>query len=451
MANLHILDHPLIQNKLTRMRDVTTNNHNFRLLLEELTALMVYEITRDYPLREVEVETPLERTTGRVLGVPVVLVPILRAGTGMLRGVLDLLPTAKVGHIGIYRDPKTLQPVQYYAKLPPELPHAQVIIVDPMLATGGSAVAAVDEIKRRGGKKIQFLCLVAAPEGADVLSRAHPEVPIYAAGLDRQLNDHGYILPGLGDGPDFRDLAPSGPLEEGRDLRDVVGHEVGLLFQGGILRIEGDRQPDETHDGDVVQVVPDEADLLKMQPSLPRQRLHRAILCPQLDAQLAPPGEVPVLDLQVVGKREVETQVVPHRVRDQVDPGGEDPQGVASPERADPLAHPLGIGRREDPLRDSSDGNTGEERRVLLHPLRVGVRPRQVLLEQAPRRLAHPGGGGDRPPTRLELNPVIANKGSIEVEDDRPDPPLWQRAHRAKDESGPIPRAASVPSGSSSA
>lgn len=202
MANLHILDHPLIQNKLTRMRDVATNNHNFRLLLEELTALMVYEITRDYPLREVKVETPLERTTGRVLGVPVVLVPILRAGTGMLRGVLDLLPTAKVGHIGIYRDPKTLQPVQYYAKLPPELPHAQVIIVDPMLATGGSAVAAVDEIKRRGGKKIQFLCLVAAPEGADVLSRAHPEVPIYAAGLDRQLNDHGYILPGLGDAGD---------------------------------------------------------------------------------------------------------------------------------------------------------------------------------------------------------------------------------------------------------
>jgi len=202
MPNLHILDHPLIQNKLTRMRDVATNNHNFRLLLEELTALMVYEITRDYPLREVEVETPLEWTTGRVLGVPVVLVPILRAGTGMLRGVLDLIPTAKVGHIGIYRDPKSLQPVQYYAKLPPELPHAQVIIVDPMLATGGSAVAAVDEIKRRGGKKIQFLCLVAAPEGADVLSRAHPEVPIYAAGLDRQLNDHGYILPGLGDAGD---------------------------------------------------------------------------------------------------------------------------------------------------------------------------------------------------------------------------------------------------------
>jgi uracil phosphoribosyltransferase len=202
MPNLHILDHPLIQNKLTRMRDVATNNHNFRLLLEELTALMVYEITRDYPLREVEVETPLERTTGRVLGVPVVLVPILRAGTGMLRGVLDLVPTAKVGHIGIYRDPKSLQPVQYYAKLPPELPQAQVIIVDPMLATGGSAVAAVDEIKRRGGKKIQFLCLVAAPEGVEVLSRAHPEVPIYAAGLDRQLNDHGYILPGLGDAGD---------------------------------------------------------------------------------------------------------------------------------------------------------------------------------------------------------------------------------------------------------
>lgn len=202
MANLHILDHPLIQNKLTRMRDVETNNHNFRLLLEELTAFMVYEITRDYPVREVEVMTPFERTTGKVLDVPVVLVPILRAGTGMLRGVLDLVPTAKIGHIGIYRDPKTLQPIEYYAKLPPELPEAQVILVNPMLATGGSAVAAVDIIKKRGGKKVQFLCLVAAPEGVEAFSRAHPTVPIYAAALDRQLNERGYILPGLGDAGD---------------------------------------------------------------------------------------------------------------------------------------------------------------------------------------------------------------------------------------------------------
>lgn len=202
MVNLHILDHPLIQNKLTRLRNIATNNHNFRLLLEELTALMVYEITRDYPLREVEVVTPLERTIGKVLDVPIVLVPILRAGTGMLGSVLNLIPTAKVGHIGIYRDPKTLKPIEYYSKLPAELEDAQVIIVDPMLATGGSAVAAVDLIKKEGGKKIQFLCLVAAPEGAEALVQAHPDVPIYTAALDRRLNGHGYILPGLGDAGD---------------------------------------------------------------------------------------------------------------------------------------------------------------------------------------------------------------------------------------------------------
>jgi len=202
MSNLHILDHPLIQNKLTRLRNIATNNHNFRLLLEELTALMVYEITRDYPLREVEVVTPLERTIGKVLDVPIVLVPILRAGTGMLSSVLNLIPTAKVGHIGIYRDPKTLKPIEYYSKLPAELEDAQVIIVDPMLATGGSAVAAVDLIKKGGGKKIQFLCLVAAPEGAEALVQAHPDVPIYTAALDRRLNGYGYILPGLGDAGD---------------------------------------------------------------------------------------------------------------------------------------------------------------------------------------------------------------------------------------------------------
>lgn len=202
MKYLHILDHPLIQNKLTRLRDKTTNNHNFRLLLEELTTLMVYEITRDYPLREVKVETPLERTTGKVLDTPVVLVPILRAGTGMLGGVLSLIPTAKVGHIGIYRDPETLKPVEYYTKLPPDLQEAQVILVDPMLATGGSATAAIDIIKQKGAKEIRFLCLVAAPEGVKALSAVHPDVPIYTAALDRELNDHGYILPGLGDAGD---------------------------------------------------------------------------------------------------------------------------------------------------------------------------------------------------------------------------------------------------------
>lgn len=202
MTQLQVLDHPLIQSKLTRMRDTRTDNEAFRQLLDELTALMVYEITRDYPLREREIETPLEKTTGPGLDVPVVLVPILRAGTGMLGGVLHLIPMAKVGHIGLFRDPKTLQPVEYYTKLPSELPDAQVILVDPMLATGGSAVAATDIIKREGGRHIQFLCLVAAPEGVETYAAAHPDVPIYAAALDRQLNAKGYILPGLGDAGD---------------------------------------------------------------------------------------------------------------------------------------------------------------------------------------------------------------------------------------------------------
>jgi len=202
MSNLHIINHPLIQDKLTRLRDVNAANHNFRLLLEELTAFMVYEITRDYPLREVEVKTPLETMTGRELDTSVVLVPILRAGTGMLGGVLDLIPTARVGHIGLYRDPETLRPVEYYAKFPQTLREAQVILVDPMLATGGSAIVGIDILKREGARKIQFLCLVAAPEGVDAFSRAHPDVPIYTAALDRELNDHGYILPGLGDAGD---------------------------------------------------------------------------------------------------------------------------------------------------------------------------------------------------------------------------------------------------------
>jgi len=202
MTLLHILDHPLIQSKLTRMRDVRTDNEAFRVLLDELTALMVYEISRNYPLRERQIDTPLETTTGPGLDAPVVLVPILRAGTGMLGGVLHLIPMAKVGHIGLYRDPVTLDPVEYYCKLPPELAEAQVILVDPMLATGGSAVAATDIIKREGGRQIQFLCLVAAPEGVDAYSRAHPDVPIYTAALDRELNDKGYILPGLGDAGD---------------------------------------------------------------------------------------------------------------------------------------------------------------------------------------------------------------------------------------------------------
>ncbi len=199
---LHVLEHPLIQSKLTLMRDARTGNETFRRLLEELTAFMVYEITRKYPLRDHAIDTPLEPMVGRVLEASIVLVPILRAGTGMLGGVLNLIPMAKVGHIGLFRDPATLEPVEYYCKLPPELPDAHIILVDPMLATGGSAIAATDIIKREGGKDIQFLCLVAAPEGVKAYGNAHPDVPIYAAALDRELNEKGYILPGLGDAGD---------------------------------------------------------------------------------------------------------------------------------------------------------------------------------------------------------------------------------------------------------
>ena len=199
---LNVLEHPLIQSKLALMRDVNTGNQMFRRLLEELTAFMVYEITRKYPLRDRIIDTPLEQMTGRVLDANVVLVPILRAGTGMLGGVLNLIPMAKVGHIGLFRDPSTLKPVEYYCKLPPELPNAHIILVDPMLATGGSAISATDIIKREGGEDIQFLCLVAAPEGIEAYSTAHPDVPIYTAAIDRQLNEKGYILPGLGDAGD---------------------------------------------------------------------------------------------------------------------------------------------------------------------------------------------------------------------------------------------------------
>ena len=202
MEGLTIVDHPLIQAKLTRLRDKSTDRLQFRQILEELTALMVYEITRDFPTRPVQVETPLERTQGVELARPVVLVPILRAGIVMTDGVLNLIPTARVGHIGLYRDPNTLQPVQYYLKLPGNVKEALVIVVDPMLATGGSAVAAVRLVKERGARDVRFLCLVAAPEGVRAFRATHPEVPVYAAALDRELNEHGYILPGLGDAGD---------------------------------------------------------------------------------------------------------------------------------------------------------------------------------------------------------------------------------------------------------
>lgn len=202
MKNLVLVQHPLIQAKLTKLRDKRTDRLQFRQILEELTALMVYEITRDFPVRAVEVETPFERTQGVELARPVVLVPILRAGIVMLDGVLSLIPSAYVGHIGIYRDPATLKPVQYFVKLPPNLAEALVIVVDPMLATGGSAVHAVQVVKERGGRDVRFLCLVAAPEGVRAMAQAHPDVLVYAAALDRELDSHGYIRPGLGDAGD---------------------------------------------------------------------------------------------------------------------------------------------------------------------------------------------------------------------------------------------------------
>ena len=200
--NLNVVRHPLIQNKLTYLRDKNTDNQDFRLILEELTTLMVYEITRNYPLEETEVETPLEETTSETLATKVALVPILRAGVGMLEGVLNLLPKARVGHIGLYREHDTLEPVEYYKKLPQPLSEFQIIVVDPMLATGGTAKAGVQMVKEEGGDNVQFLCLVAAPEGVENFSDQHPNVPIYTAAVDDRLDDQGYIHPGLGDAGD---------------------------------------------------------------------------------------------------------------------------------------------------------------------------------------------------------------------------------------------------------
>ncbi len=200
--NLNVVRHPLIQNKLTYLRDKNTDNQDFRLILEELTTLMVYEITRNYPLEETQVETPLEKTTSETLATKVALVPILRAGVGMLEGVLNLLPKARVGHIGLYRDHDTLEPVEYYKKLPQPLSEFQIIVVDPMLATGGTAKAGVELVKEEGGDNVQFLCLVAAPEGVENFSDQHPNVPIYTAAVDDRLDEQGYIHPGLGDAGD---------------------------------------------------------------------------------------------------------------------------------------------------------------------------------------------------------------------------------------------------------
>ena len=200
---LTIFDHPLIQHKISILRSVETSSNQFRALVEEITMLMCYEAMRDLPLEEVEVETPLTKTKTKMLaGVKLAVVPILRAGLGMVNGVLNLVPSARVGHIGLYRDEETLEPHEYYCKLPKNIGSRLVIVTDPMLATGGSAVDAIKLIKQHGGKKIKFMCLIAAPEGVKALSEAHPDVEIYCAHLDECLNERGYIVPGLGDAGD---------------------------------------------------------------------------------------------------------------------------------------------------------------------------------------------------------------------------------------------------------
>ena len=199
---VNIIDHPLIQHKLTIMRKKETSSADFRKLLEEITMLMGYEATRDLPLEDVEIETPIQKTVGkRLTGKKIDIVPVLRAGFGMVQGLLDLIPSARIGVIGLYRDPETLKPVEYYCKLP-NIENRSFIIVDPMLATGGSSVAAIQMLKDRGVKDIRLMCLVAAPEGVDTVNKAHPDVKIYTTAVDECLNEHGYIVPGLGDAGD---------------------------------------------------------------------------------------------------------------------------------------------------------------------------------------------------------------------------------------------------------
>jgi len=203
LSKVYVFDHPLIQHKLTYIRDKNTGTKEFRELVDEVATLMAFEITRDMPVEEIEIETPVTVAKTKVLsGKKIAIVPILRAGIGMVDGVLKLIPAAKVGHIGLYRDPATLKPVEYYAKLPADVEERDFIIVDPMLATGGSAVEAINSLKKRGAKNIKFMCLIAAPEGVKVIQEEHPDVDIYIAALDEKLNDHGYIVPGLGDAGD---------------------------------------------------------------------------------------------------------------------------------------------------------------------------------------------------------------------------------------------------------
>ena len=202
-ANVHLVDHPLVQHKLTLMRKKEASTNSFRRLLNELSSLMAYEVSRDMALQDVVIETPLETMTGKMIdGKKLVFVSILRAGNGILDGVLSVVPGARVGHIGLYRDPNTLQAVEYYFKMPKDMEERDIVVVDPMLATGNSAAAAVTRLKECKPKSIKFLCLLTCPEGINAMFKAHPDVPIYTAAIDRELNSHGYRLPGLGDAGD---------------------------------------------------------------------------------------------------------------------------------------------------------------------------------------------------------------------------------------------------------
>lgn len=199
---LKVLEHPLISHKLAIMRDKNTSTKDFRQNLDEIAGLMAYEITRDFPTKEVEIETPVNTTIAKVVSKDIVLVPILRAGLGMVYGILNLVPTAKVAHVGLYRDEETLEPHEYFAKYPKNMTDSMVMIVDPMLATGGSANAAISMVKKQGSKNIRLVCLVGAPEGVKAVEEMHPDVDIYLAALDEKLNEKGYIVPGLGDAGD---------------------------------------------------------------------------------------------------------------------------------------------------------------------------------------------------------------------------------------------------------
>ncbi len=203
MGKVYVFDHPLIQHKVALIRQTETTTRDFRRLVKEIAMLMGYEATRNLPLQDVDIETPICKTTVKMLkGEDIAIVPILRAGLGLVDGMLELVPNAKVGHVGLYRDPETHEPVEYYCKLPADIEKRQIFVVDPMLATGGSAIAAINFVKQRGGKDIIFMCMIAAPEGIEALQKAHPDVDIYIAAKDEKLNENAYIVPGLGDAGD---------------------------------------------------------------------------------------------------------------------------------------------------------------------------------------------------------------------------------------------------------